>query len=272
MRVALRRLRSALSLFRRVAGSPELDRVKRDLGALARALGPARDWDVFLAGAGRDVGKLLPDEKAVARLNAAARRRRRAAYTELARVLDAPEFQLMLLDLVQLAVARPWQRDATQDRPRLVAFARHALDRKLKRVLEAGDDLSPLPPEELHALRIRCKRLRYAAEFFAPLASGKQSRRFLRRLAAVQERLGQLNDGSVAGGLLGELGNRRIRRRDRAWLSRREDGRRAGEGGAKLAEIPPHRSLLGLRPATFPSPAGVASVISSREVKRGSHR
>ena len=208
MRVALRRLRSALSLFRRVADSPELERAKRDLGGLARALGPARDWDVFLAGTGRDVGKLLPDEAAVARLNAAARRRRRAAYAELARVLDAPEFQFMLLDLVQLAVARPWQRDTTQDRPRLVAFARHALDRKLKRVLEAGDDLAPLPTEELHALRIRCKRLRYAAEFFAPLAAGKQSRRFLRRLAAVQERLGQLNDGSVAGDLLGELGSR----------------------------------------------------------------
>lgn len=208
MRVALRRLRSALSLFRRVASSPELDRVRVDLGALARALGPARDWDVFLAGTGKTVTKLLPQERAVVRLGAAARRRRKAAYADLTGLLDAPAFQATLLDLVELATVRPWRREADQDRPRLVAFARQALDRKLRRIVEAGEDLSPLPVAELHAVRIHCKRLRYAAEFFAPLMPGRQTRRFLRRLAAVQERLGQLNDGAVAGDLLAELGGR----------------------------------------------------------------
>ena len=73
-------------------------------------------------------------------------------------------------------------------------------------MLAPGDDLSSLRVEELHAIRIQGKRLRYAAEFFAPLFPRKETRRFLRRIAALQERLGHLNDGAVAEALMRELG------------------------------------------------------------------
>jgi CHAD domain-containing protein len=208
MRVALRRLRSALSLFRRAARGADVDRVRADLTALARALGPARDWDVFLAGIARDVARLLPDEPAIGRMTAAARRQRGAAYASLATLLDAPAFQRTLLDLAHLAIVQPWRHGVAEHRPLLVDFARQALNRRLRRVLEAGDDLAELPAADLHAVRIQCKRLRYAAEFFAPLTPGRQSRRFLRRLAAVQERLGHLNDAAVAGELLAPIGGR----------------------------------------------------------------
>jgi triphosphatase len=49
------------------------------------------------------------------------------------------------------------------------------------------------------------KRLRYAAEFFAPLFPGKQASRFIRRLAVLQERLGLFNDTAVAEALLRDL-------------------------------------------------------------------
>ena len=60
---------------------------------------------------------------------------------------------------------------------------------------------------DLHGLRIQCKRLRYAAEFFAPLFPGRDTRRFVRRLGVLQERLGHLNDGAVAGTLMASLGH-----------------------------------------------------------------
>jgi triphosphatase len=85
-------------------------------------------------------------------------------------------------------------------------FASHALTRRLARVNEAGDDLSALPADELHRVRIQVKRLRYAAEFFAPLYSPRDARRFIRRTAALQERLGLLNDGAVAQHLMAQLG------------------------------------------------------------------
>jgi CHAD domain-containing protein len=52
---------------------------------------------------------------------------------------------------------------------------------------------------------LKAKRLRYAAEFFAPLFPGKHASRFIRRLAVLQERLGVFNDAAVAASLLREL-------------------------------------------------------------------
>jgi triphosphatase len=219
MRVALRRLRSAIKLFGRAVGGPELDAVNAELSVLARALGPARDWDVFAAGTGRAVGASFPEDRAVERLLVAAERQRQAAYATLRRYLEGPAFRLLGLRLASLAALRPWEHaapaapadDAAAKRAELratplSAFAAHALDQRLVRMLEPGDDIAALPVEALHAVRIQGKRLRYAAEFFAPLFPRKETRRFLRRVAALQERLGHLNDGVVAEGLMAQLG------------------------------------------------------------------
>ena len=45
----------ALALFRRAVACPEVVATKAALGALGRALGPARDWDVFIDGTGAAV-------------------------------------------------------------------------------------------------------------------------------------------------------------------------------------------------------------------------
>jgi CHAD domain-containing protein len=68
------------------------------------------------------------------------------------------------------------------------------------------DDLAALEAAELHQLRLKAKRMRYAAEIFAPLYSGKAPRRFIHRLSLLQDALGQLNDRTTAEKLLAELG------------------------------------------------------------------
>jgi CHAD domain-containing protein len=59
--------------------------------------------------------------------------------------------------------------------------------------------------EERHAARIAAKRLRYVAEFFAPLFARKRSRAYLERLATLQDALGRVNDAVTAVALAGEL-------------------------------------------------------------------
>ena len=219
MRVALRRLRSATLLFRRAVGCPELDDATERLKRLGRVLGPPRDWDVFTAGAGREIGAVFADDASVTSLLAAAQRRRRQVYAELVATLDGPEWRQLGIRLAHLAMARPW-RDFTPDDPEravlqhdlqragIAHFAERALTRRLDRVLEPGADLDGLSVEALHELRLHCKRMRYAAEFFAPLFPGHGVRRFLRRLSALQEQLGHLNDTSVAALLMAELPSR----------------------------------------------------------------
>jgi CHAD domain-containing protein len=218
MRVAVRRLRSAVALFGKATHCPELAAGKTALQALAGVLAPARDWDVFAEGTGPAVAASFAEDAAVHRLLAAAERRRLAAYTALRRYLASAAFRRLGIALAALAAARPWEatergqdaeaaaRQAERLAGSLADFAGRALGRRLRTLGTATGDIEALPAEELHALRLHGKRLRYVAEFCAPLFAGRGSRRFIRRLTALQERLGHLNDGAVAAGLLADLG------------------------------------------------------------------
>jgi triphosphatase len=200
-RVALRRLRSALALFKDIAG-PEGAAASAGLKALATSLGPARDWDVFIGGRLAEILRAFPEDERITALAAAAQASREAAYVALRAALEAPGFRLLGLSLAALAA----QPDTAADAPEAASrFAVRALNRRLKRLLRHGEDLTPLPVAELHKLRIEAKRLRYAGEMFAPLFGRKKAKRFLSALAAVQEELGHLNDIAVAAGLLAEI-------------------------------------------------------------------
>ena len=210
MRVATRRLRSALSIFRAAAACPEVEPLSIALRETAAQLGAARDWDVFLAGTGAQVASMFPDERRLAALLAAGRRRRGTAYAGLRVHLNDPAFRQLTVSLACAAALRSWEgRDPAQDailRADTEGFAANILARRLRRVRRDGRGLRHLPIPALHELRKDCKRLRYAAEFFQPLFPDKAARRFVRHLAALQEALGLLNDGAAAAGLLAQLG------------------------------------------------------------------
>jgi CHAD domain-containing protein len=203
LRVAVRRLRSVIGLFRSAVACDAVAEAEAGLRALAAVLGPARDWDVFLAGTGAQVAAVFEGEPAMARLLAAAGRRRVAAYAALRAALEGPAFRELGVALACLAAARPWPED---DAVALPAFAAKALRRRARKLKAEGDDLAALPETVLHETRLRAKRLRYACEVFAPLFAGRHAGRMVRRLTAVQEALGHLNDASVAAALMAELG------------------------------------------------------------------
>jgi CHAD domain-containing protein len=213
MRVALRRLRSAVSVFRPALDCPELEAARAGLKALSARLGPTRDWDVFLGETAPAVSAMFPDEPKLARLIAAGERRRREHHAALRDFLRSAEFRRLGIGLAWLAGARSW-RPASQEGPTpavpLLDFAADVLHRRLRN-LRGTDDIAGLDMPALHALRLKAKRARYAAEIFAPLYPGKAPRRFIQRLTALQDALGRLNDRATADRLLAELGGTRGR-------------------------------------------------------------
>ncbi|MDE2368651.1 MAG: CHAD domain-containing protein, partial [Burkholderiales bacterium] len=87
------------------------------------------------------------------------------------------------------------------DEPSLAARAQHRLRRWHRRIVGDGAAFAGLEDERIHALRKRVKRQRYAVEFFAPLLREGGGERYLAALAAVQDRMGELNDLFVARAL-----------------------------------------------------------------------
>ena len=213
MRVAMRRLRSVLRVFRPACDGPSLRGFDARLRELAALLGPARDWDVWLGGLGAEIEAALPGEGRIAALLRAARQTRDAAYAALRPALQGPALRRIAWDAVALVETRPWRTEgdaeaaARRDTP-IEAFAAGVLDKRWRRIEEAGEDIRDLPDAEFHALRIEAKRMRYAAELFAPLWGRKRVRRFLDRLAEVQEAFGLANDAVVAHALMASLADR----------------------------------------------------------------
>ena len=77
------------------------------------------------------------------------------------------------------------------------------MDKQERKVLAAGSHVDRKDAEAMHRLRIECKKLRYAAEFFRPLFAGMDG--FIAHMKGVQDLLGLMNDVAVTSGLLEKL-------------------------------------------------------------------
>ena len=201
MRVAVRRARSALSLFRPVILPSALSPAAEGLKDLGRMLGPARDWDVFMTETLPPVAAALPDQPALTGLLQAGARRREEARAALAAYLDSRAFRAICVELACLAALEP----EGEEGPPLTAFAVSVLRARWKKLRGTGKSLDALDHSGLHALRLKAKRARYAAEFLVSLFPARPAARFIRRLSAVQEHLGVFNDTAAAAALLREL-------------------------------------------------------------------
>jgi CHAD domain-containing protein len=234
MRVATRRLRSALSVYRSVAACPEMAALSVPLKLCAARLGVARDWDVFIGGLGANLVKAFPDDPRCTAMMRAAARRQRDAYAELRIFLAGPDFRTLAVALACAASLRPWEATAAAEglQQDTAVFAATVLSRRMKRVRQAGRGIESLPIPALHELRKDCKRLRYAAEFFAPLFPAKRTKRFLQRLSELQEELGLLNDSAAVSGLMAQLG-----RLERSYAAGLVEGFSAAHAGPARGRI-----------------------------------
>jgi CHAD domain-containing protein len=208
MRVAVRRLRSAIKVFGRAIDAPEVVSATTGLKTLAATLAPTRDWDVFMTEAAPEIAGAVPSEPRLRRLFASAERRRQGCHDELRRFLDGAEFRRLGIELACLVASPTGNPGQAGPDPTLETFAGEVLRKRLKRLFAIDKEIVELEPAALHAIRLRAKRLRYAAEIFAPLFPAKPTHRFVRRLSRLQDRLGTLNDGAVAAHLLGEFASR----------------------------------------------------------------
>ncbi|MET0792887.1 MAG: CHAD domain-containing protein [Polyangiaceae bacterium] len=210
MRVGLRRLRAALSLFEGILGQHEVAGLKRELAWLTEQLGPARDYDVVLAALRRPERGSLAALDGRAELEAELTRRRAEAVIAAGAAASSERARALVIATAAWLVSRGTsceeRRRACGDQ-RAERFAREVLARRTKRVLKRVDDLARLDATGRHQLRIQTKKLRYGAEFFAtsfPEATREQ-KRFVRVLERLQRSLGKLSDVTVHQRLAGEF-------------------------------------------------------------------
>lgn len=199
IRVGLRRLQMALNSFG--GGSPALRSLGKRGRALANAFGPARDLDVLASELLPRLSKRFPDDESFAALQLALRHARGEAWDDaLAEILN-PEFGAFLNDVAAVAEELP------HSETRIVKFSRGVLRELHARAKKRGRRASGDYDARTHKLRIALKKLRYAAEFFAPLYGRKRSALYIRSLKTLLDELGAANDAHGVRNVLALLGD-----------------------------------------------------------------
>ena len=209
MRVATRRLRSALATFRRVVDRAATDPVRAELKWLGQVLGGPRDEEVMH----ERLRDLLADQPKELVLGPVRRRidlelgaRHRVRHRAMVAELDGARY-FRLLDALDALVAEPAflepaERPAADVLSRLVARAR----RRVLRLAEAADHTAGSDDDlALHEVRKAAKRARYAGEAVAPVF-GEKATRFAESMEHLQEVLGEHQDSLVTQQLLRQLG------------------------------------------------------------------
>ena len=200
-RVALRRLRTALVLFRPALEPAATARFNEELRGLGRTLGEARDWDVFCDELLPSVAEHTAEPRVLDLMATAAAEMRRLAHARTAASLGDERLTLLLLGMtswVEEGTAAPkLLGDGHLGRPAANVFPA-LLDELAAKVHRRGRKIDRLTETELHALRKSCKKLRYAVEDAGSLYRHKRVDGYLDRLRELQELLGGFND-SVTG-------------------------------------------------------------------------
>lgn len=286
LRIGLRRLRSALRLFRGwVVPAPEA--IEAGARELFRALGATRDQDVLAqaiepalqragAPAQSEPAQSEPASGPAGEMPAAAmaptpaarpapaaaqpsaasstppRSTASARSDDLLALITADPTQRYLLALLDwrsgldveppVREAGPGAAAPEPALPPLAALAKRRLGRWQRAIGDQASRFAQLDDTSRHVLRKRAKRLRYASEFVQSLFPRKEMRRFLKRLQAVQQALGELSDLALAAQRYGQAsGTDRRAWFAQGWVSARRDAvvAQAAEALAALAERHP---------------------------------
>ncbi|CAN5216143.1 inorganic triphosphatase [soil metagenome] len=200
-RVALRRLRSALAIFKDMLADARFLHFRSELRWLTAIFGDARNLDVLRekAGAGALHDRI---EKA-----------RAIAHDQVQTALASGRTRTLMLDLAHWVAMGDWlfapETLAARERS-AVASAADQLARFKRRLRNHGGHFASLSDEARHEVRKDAKKLRYAAEFFGSLYPGKgdqrRYRKFVKGLEALQDTLGTLNDLATGHDVLAKLG------------------------------------------------------------------
>ena len=205
-RVAVRRSRSLLGQLRTQIAPRQAESAGRVFGKLSRATNRQRDLDVMLLNF--DFYRSLLPGQHRARLDpvyAAVVDQRQAALAATVRLLNSREYhQFVRAWRGYLGGAGP-RRISGQGAGPVKDAAAASIWKLYKRILAEGSAISAAsPPEVLHALRKRCKTLRYLMEFFVSLYPEEKLQKALKVMKRLQDNLGEYQDLYVHGTLLAE--------------------------------------------------------------------
>lgn len=197
-RVSLRKIRSALSLFKGVLQPDVTRRLKQQLAEIMKETNGLRDLDVYLLDMNRFFA-MVPESlhQGLIVLFQSFRQDRQKAWKKVARMLRSPSYAKTMLRIAEQLDNRELPPGSKAECPTL-DLASELIWQRYRQVCKIARRIDrDTPDEKIHKLRIECKKLRYLMEFFSPLYMAKPLKQQLKSLKILQDNLGHFNDCAV---------------------------------------------------------------------------
>ena len=205
-RVAVRRARSLLGQLPKVLPVRLTKQLRTELSFLGGLTNHLRDLDVLLLQQADYLDALPPEPRPdMGPLFRTVRHERYTTHYRLVEVLTTQQYETIL---------ERWESVVTDTKARgpqaghkLAKLVRKSIRQQCQRMLTSTppDTLKDSTPEQLHRLRIACKKLRYMFEFFASAFPEEMTAEPIRRLRTLQDVLGELNDLDVQRQMLWDI-------------------------------------------------------------------
>jgi triphosphatase len=214
MRVGIRRLRSLLAAFHKEIPAAAFVAFRKEAREIASALGVARDTDVFIKAADEGPFAAVPEDNAIEAFREGLRERRDEGYGQAHAMLAAPQTTRFVLEMRAFVARRSWRDELSAEQliglgAPAAKFAARTLERLHKKARKRGDDIENATAEEVHALRIVLKNVRYCSEMFSSMFHDRNGvKKYLKSAGRLQDVLGAHNDSVVSGEIVADVERR----------------------------------------------------------------
>src|SRR6516162_1072691 len=210
MRVAVRRLRSALTTMNRMLPHEQYLWVSQELRWLANILAAARNWDVLSSSLLAPLKIALPNDQDLTELCRICERERQSAYQSAVAAIRSRQYTAALLKLSLWFASSSWRNQPVSQQSALLmapigTVASSLIGCRYKKVQKAANRFDELTPQQRHEFRIAVKKLRYTIEFLKDLFDSNHVASFVQGLKPLQDDAGYANDVRVAHELLTDL-------------------------------------------------------------------
>lgn len=208
MRVALRRMRSAFNIFKKIISSKESAKVLIELKWINKILGKARDIDVFVTQTLPSVIKKNEGHLGLLKLRDKALTAQAEALKKVQTAISSQRYHRFLFTLLAWLENESWLMSFKHRKNlQILNIATAILTKQHKLLLRQTNNLVDASPKKRHLVRVAAKKMRYAAEFFTSLYPARKSHKFINTLSHLQDQLGVLNDAATTKKLLRKLIN-----------------------------------------------------------------
>ena len=204
LRIGLRRLRCALSIFRPVMDADKVGSLEKEAKWLGRKVGPLRDRDVAVQDIIVPHMRAFPAERGFDILLEAVVRDATLHRKKVRKAIARRRTGSFLLDLAR--ISETVADSPCPNAPATAELANAALTDRWNDVVAIAGGIERLTVDQRHDLRKKLKQLRYTAEFSLPLYQGERGPRFIQRLKKLQDIFGDLNDAAMIGHLFDDDG------------------------------------------------------------------